>query len=270
MQLALPLTQRWRNRREAYRPAGELIDPQRYGVEVVAERDARPFVEMHHYAGSFPAARLSVGLYRAQPFQAPALVGVAVFSVPMQAAAIPAWAGVPAAAGVELGRFVLLDDVPGNGETWFLARAFRALRAEKPGVRAVLSYSDPTPRSTADGHVVKPGHIGVIYQAFNGRYVGRSSPRTLHMDAAGRIVSGRALSKLRNGERGEAYAERELVAMGAPARMPGEAGVEYVRRALAEGPFRAVRHPGNHVYAWPLDREAERTAVPPQPYPRAA
>ena len=29
---------------------------------------------------------------------------------------------------VELGRFVLLDSVAGNGETWFLARSFDILR----------------------------------------------------------------------------------------------------------------------------------------------
>jgi hypothetical protein len=31
--------------------------------------------------------------------------------------------------GVELGRFVLLDEEPANAETWFLARAFKVLRA---------------------------------------------------------------------------------------------------------------------------------------------
>jgi hypothetical protein len=41
--------------------------------------------------------------------------------------------GLPAgrhkAEAVELGRLVLLDDVPANGESWFIARAFELLRA---------------------------------------------------------------------------------------------------------------------------------------------
>ena len=45
------------------------------------------------------------------------VVGVAVFSVPMHGGVIPKHTGVAAAEGVELGRFVLRDSVPGNGET---------------------------------------------------------------------------------------------------------------------------------------------------------
>lgn len=267
-QLDLPLAQRWRGRRDSYRPAAEPIDPRRYGVEVIRRSEARAFVERHHYSGSYPAARCAVALYRARAFNAAELVGVAVFSVATNPASIRRHTGVDPAAGVELGRFILLDDVPGNGETWFLARAFRALRAEKPEVRAVLSYSDPVPRMTVAGEVVKPGHIGVIYQAHNGRYVGRGGARTIFLDASGRVVSGRALSKLRCETRGQAYAEKVLLEAGAPARRPGEDGRAYVRRALAEGPFRALWHPGNHAYVWPLDRAAEAVAAPALPYPK--
>lgn len=49
--------QRWRGRRDHYRPAGERFDPAAFGVEVIPERDARAFVVAHHYSGSYPAAR---------------------------------------------------------------------------------------------------------------------------------------------------------------------------------------------------------------------
>ena len=39
---------------------------------------------------------------------------------------------------VELGRFVLLDSVAGNGETWFLARSFEILR--KHAIVGVVSF----------------------------------------------------------------------------------------------------------------------------------
>lgn len=260
--------QRWRGGQDAYRPAGEPIDPAPYAVELVGEADAKAFVVREHYSRSYPAARCRVGLYRAGA----GLVGVAVFSVPIQGAAVSRWTGQPEAAGVELGRFVLRDDVPANGETWFLRRAFALLRADKPDVRAVLSYSDPERRLTADGRVVMPGHVGTIYQAFNGRYRGRGRARMLHVAPDGTVVSPRALSKVRLDEQGAAYAYAQLRALGAPARRPLEAGDAYVRRALSEGPFRAVRHPGNHVYAWGLDRLAVRAleAAAVLPYPKRA
>lgn len=255
--------QRWRLRRHSYRPAGEPIDTSRYGVDLLPDdRTARAFVEQHHYSGSYPAARFRVGLYRSRRWVTPELVGVAVFSVPAQRAAIPRWTGT--AEGVELGRFVLLDDVPANGETWFLARAFRALPGE---VRTVLAYSDPVARTALDGTVTMPGHVGTIYRAHNARYLGRSRARTLWLDPSARVVSERALSKIRTDERGAAHAYRRLVAAGAPPRRPLESGADYVRRALEEGPFRRLRHPGNLVYAWALRRDAERGLSEALPYP---
>lgn len=254
--MKIPNCQRWTEGRESYRPAGEPINPRPYGVAVI-RRDhvAREFVQRHHYSGSYPAARVRIGLFRRAE-----LVGVAVFSVGMQPAAMRKWAGVEPHQGVELGRFVLVDDVPANGETWFLARAFKLLQAEKPDLRAVLSYSDPVRRVSALGEVVLPGHVGTIYQAFNGRYVGRSKAKSLLLDADGRCVSRRTLSKIRNDEKGAAYAYESFRKAGAPARRPFESGPDYIARASLEGPFRKVRHPGNHAYVWAIGAQRRRTA----------
>lgn len=259
----LELVQRWRERRDAWRPAGERVRRGDYTVDVIAREQAKRFVEEHHYAGTFTAARLSVGLYRGRW-----LVGVAAFSVSMQARTIPARAGVAEKEGLELGRFVLLDEVPGNGETYFLGRAFRLLRSELPEVRAVVSYSDPVRRRAADGRLVLPGHIGTIYQAHNGRYVGRGAKRTLLLDADGRVFAPRALSKIRNGERGGEGAYRRLLAAGAPPRSFGEDWPAYLERVRREGPFRSIRHPGCHCYVWALEKSAQGGIAPAQPYPK--
>lgn len=262
--------QRWLCRRDSYRPAGEPIDPSQYGAVVIETAQAKRFVSEHHYSGSYPAARLNVGLLHAAPWRRSRLVGVAVFSVPMQAAAIGKYTGLPAAIGVELGRFVLLDEVPGNGETWFLGQAFRLLRQEKPEVRGVIAYADPVSRMTASGRLVKPGHVGTIYQAHNGRYLSRSSSRTLWLATDGTVISGRALSKLRADDQGAAYAYKQLLEHGAPRRKPLESSRAYVVRALHEGPFRKVRHPGNHVYSWGLDRLTKRALPAGLAYPKQA
>lgn len=275
-QLSLLPCLRWRSQTNAWRLAGEKIRPGLHGVEILPQASARAFVEEHHYSGTFPAAVLSVGLFRKEaPWSAAYLAGVAVFSVPVNQRTVPARLGLLPHEGFELGRLVLLDVVEGNGESWFVSRALQILRAEK-GARGVLSYSDPVRRVTAAGEEIMPGHVGVVYQALNGRYVGRSRARRHVLDPRGRVLDGRLQSKLTRDEQGRDYAERTLREMGAPRRRPGESGAAYLERAIQEGPFRVIRHPGNHCYVWALgssrkERRAVEEALPEgRPYPRLA
>ena len=181
MQPSLLVVQRWREGRDRYRPAGEVIQTADYDVAVL-EADASPkaFVRQHHYSGTYPAARFRFGLFRRGE-----LVGVAVFSHPVHDAVLTSVFPGRAIDSVELGRFVLLDSVPGNGETWFLGQCFRLLRRE--GLRGVVSFSDPVARRDEHDRVVFPGHLGTIYQAHNGAYLGRgrSSRMLLNPTAAG-------------------------------------------------------------------------------------
>lgn len=268
--------QRWNHRRDSYRPGAEPIDPSRYGVELLTEGQAKAFVERHHYSGSYPAARLRVGLFRSRgPHQAAELVGAAVYSVPMSQAVIPKWTSLAPAAGIELGRLVLLDEVEGNGETWFLARAMALVHAELPEVRAVLSCSDPVKRTTPEGRVIVPGHVGTVYQALNARHVGRTERATLYTTPTGQVVSKRALSKIAGDEVGADYAARQLAAAGAPVRLPGESGQAWIARIKASGWLGRFRHPGNLVYLWALGDRRERRQVlqgfpDPQAFPKAA
>lgn len=105
---------------------------------------------------------------------------------------------------VELGRFVLLDSVPGNGETWFLGRCFEQLRTH--GLFGVVSFSDPTPRTSSSGDRVFPGHVGTIYQAHNAAYLGRGTARTLRLLPDGSVFSARTAQKIRSQERGWQHA----------------------------------------------------------------
>lgn len=254
---------RWRAGRQRHRPAGERIRPEQHGVELLERRDAADFVQQHHYSRSYPAARLAVGLYR----EGLGLAGVAVFARGQQDAAVGRYApGLDPAEAVELSRLVLLDEVEGNGETWFLARAFRALRAELPEVRLVLSYSDPVIRRRLDGTALLPGHVGVVYQGLNATYHGRGKRRRLVLTPDGEVVPERAFQKLVAGERGAVGFYERLVAWGAPRLRIGEDVRSYLDRALTSGPFRVLPHPGNHVYSWALDPSVARVAA--LPYPR--
>lgn len=253
--------QRWRHKRDSYRPAGEPLRTERYGVELVSEAEAKRFTEAHHYSGTYPAARVRVGLRRVRPGGGSDLVGVAVYSVPMSQAVIPKWTGLEPAHGVELGRLVLLDDVEGNGETWFLARAMALVRQELPDVRAVLSCSDPVRRISSGGRVILPGHVGTVYQALNARHVGRTERATLYVTPGGEVVCKRTLSKIAGDEVGAAYAADQLLEFGAPPRFAGESGQSWIARIKASGWLGRFRHPGNLVYLWPMlseDVEVER------------
>src|SRR5262249_15352444 len=175
--------------RDRYRRAGEPIPTAEYDVEPAAEGEARAFVLAHHYSGSYPAARRRFGLFRRG-----LLAGVAVFSVPVNDRAVTGVFNVGDARDcLELGRFVLHDEVPGKGETWLLGRAFALLRRE--GFAGVISFSDPCPRANARGEPVFPEHVGTIYQAHNAVYLGRGTARTLKLLPDGSALSPRAMQK---------------------------------------------------------------------------
>lgn len=248
---------RWRERKHRHRPLGEPFAVERHGVEVATESELRPFVEREHYSGTWVAQRLSVGLYRCPRAFMPGrlgraeLVGACVFAVPMQKRVIPKYApGLEPSQGLELSRLVLLDHVEGNAESWFVRRALSLLARTLPEVLAVVSYSDPVIRRRWDGTAVLPGHTGGIYQALGARYFGRSKPSYKVIGPEGQNVCDRSRNKLLNDEEGASGFYRRFVAMGAPRIREGEAPGAYFDRALAEGPFSRLKHPGNHVYGW--------------------
>ena len=253
--------QRWREKRSSWVRQHKLFDPSLYKIKLVPEREAKHFVIRHHYSGTYPAARCRIGLYRGDD-----LVGVAVFSVPASQKVITRYADIDPLEGVELGRFVLLDCCEFNAESWFLARAFKLLKREL-GTRFCLSFSDPVPRQDEDGEIVKPGHVGQIYQALNAKYYGRASKATLLLMPNGRVMSPRSLGKVRRGESGKDYATAQLVRGGAPEPLVGESGESYVRRI--EPYFRKIRHPGNLAYGWSFDRHV-KTKLPELGYIKLA
>jgi hypothetical protein len=245
-------SQRWWYGRDRYRRFGEPIRTAEYEVATIPEGQAREFVVTHHYSRTYPAARRRFGL-----FHRDRLVGVAVFSVPVNDRTITDALGIQDARdGLELGRFVLLDEVPGNGETWFLGRAFRLLRQE--GFAGVVNFSDPCQRTNQHGELCFAGHVGGIYQAHNAVYLGRGRARTLKLLPDGSILSPRAMQKVRASEKGVGYVVRQLSRFGATA--PVSWAPEELTAWLnhwtdpAQGLCRHVHHRGNHKYAWSLSR----------------
>jgi hypothetical protein len=248
------VNQRWYKRLGSWRDESEIIDTRAHEVaEIPDDNTAKAFVEEHHYSGTYPAARERFGLYRGE-----ALVGVAVFSHPPNEAVLRK---LPCErmSGIELGRFVLLSDVPGNGESWFLARCFEQLRGK--GIEALVSHSDPLPRRNTDGALVLPGHVGNIYQATNAIYGGRTKARAMWLLPDGTCFSERAMSKIRTRDRGYRYAIDQLVRHGA--ERPLDIGIDLAAwmRVSLHVVARRVKHRGNHRYFWALDRRLRKAVA---------
>lgn len=267
-----PIAKRWHRQRQLWVPPDRpLFDPTRYAVEPLPRDQALEFVCTHHYSGSFPAARLSVGLFALSRTGAPTLCGVIVFGVPMSQHVIPHYTQLDPHHGIELSRMVLAESVGYNGETWTIKRAFNILRAEKPEIRAVVSFADPLERrDSRTNQLLKRSHWGACYAAANSIYAGRSSPRTLVM-AYGRVLSPRTLSKIRAQDRGADYAARQVLTLGAEPRRSGEEPAAWLDRVLAQPPFERLTHPGCNAFVFGMDKTttaAIRTRTGSLPYPQ--
>lgn len=267
------MNQRWELGRARWRSDRETIRPSEYEVADISHDQARAFIETHHYSKDYPAARYRFGLHRHGT-----LVGVAVFSQPVNNRTVTKVFPIHQKEGIELGRLVLLDEVPGNGESHFVAKCFRALREkavvdkdgrELRGILAAVSFSDPMPRRTAAGEVVLPGHVGTIYQSLNACYLGRADARTLRLFPDGTVFNHRTETKVRNKEQGWEGGVKELRAYGA-GELPGD-GPQDLRDWLAHWlPLvtRPLAHKGNHKYAWALHPSLKAHARPGGAYPK--
>ena len=249
-------SQRWRERRALWARDLTLIDPGAYSVDVIDHAAARAFIAQHHYLPRYPAAQLAVGLFARKG----ALEGVAVFAVPTTSAVVSRHTGFDdPRRGCVLARLILTDAVPQNGESFFVARAFRHLRRERPGIEAVVSYSDPG-----------AGHIGRGYCALSAAHRAVTKPRSV-LRVGNITISGRTLSKIRLGEQGQAGAIDQLVSLGVPRPRIGEEPRSWLWRLQRERHLVTHQQAGLFAYCFELTREARRRGrtLPRLPYPKA-
>lgn len=277
------VSQRWKTRRDFYRSTRDQFRPTDWRVDLMSGTGAKDvasdFVVRNHYAATYPQTRLQVGLYRASDGL---LAGVASFGNGPRGGA-EKYGGVGKRELIELNRFILLPEVPGNAETWFLTRAIeiagQVLDERGDQLKVVLSYSDPVPRRSSSGFLTMPGHVGNIYQARNAMYVGYSRSKSMHLDVRGVAPDPRMMAKIRSldtdaPERGAVTGARRFVSeFGAPERRRGESHSDWVRRALASEAFRCIPHSGNLTYLWTfgdkrLKREIEKELPVRLPYPK--
>ncbi len=276
--------QRWNQRKERWRSDATLFDPKTHYVAPLPQDQANAFVGRNHYlGGGIQAAIFRVGLFSAatpiptlqdSARRVDDLVGVAIFA-DAESWLIKKWAGGLSnrRAGrppLKLARLVLTDEVAFNGETWFLGASLKLL---KQGYRrplahhsqtpwqdrrfsALISLSDPVPHVLPGKKVVMPGHIGRVYQAFNGSYRGRTKPGDELWTPEGTPLSGLTISKIGTERSGKEAAVLYLERATGTKRRKGESLGSFRRRAIAKalqsGDLLNISHPGKHVYLWNL------------------
>jgi len=131
----------------------------------------KEFVKKYHYTGGIKGS-LTYGLFNNYE-----LIGVCAFATPSSENVCASVFGIEYKRSVtELHRLVLLDWVPKNSESWFISRALKVLKKDKPFYNAVLSFAD-----------ANEGHSGIIYQATNAIYTGTSSKSIFYLDQDGRL-----------------------------------------------------------------------------------
>lgn len=257
-------TQRWTGRTASWLHTSEGgFNPDRYGVVDLDWNPAAAFVTRHHYSGSFPSAVLRYGM--ADLWQ-DRLVGALVLGNGMGphvlASPFPHLEGGRQA--LELSRLVLLDEVPANAESWFVAEAL-TVAATDHGLRGVVMYSDPNERITPAG-IVMAGHLGIVYQALNCWYVGPSKPRYEDHLPDRTVLPERTASKIRGLERGYRGAVRRLVALGADepgdltAMTEDERGA-WTTAALAQAGAIRKKRDGKHRYLLATGTRTQRRDV---------
>ena len=286
------VNQRWRDHRGTFIVPDDRFNPRDYEVAYIPDdKTAKAFVLQHHYEDGYPASRFRYGLFD----RSGELCGVAIYATIAgnQATCMPfPWVSVEqvekrdddgnvllkkngdarmrnlypgAQSCVNLARFVLLDHVEANAESWFIARCHELLR--QTDVRGIISFSDPFPRTNQAGERTFVGHVGTIYQATNAVYVGRSRADSKLLFSDGTMVAGRSMSKVAGNEQGAEGFIRLLEQHGAPPLQPSQSMTAYVQTWL---PLltRSVSHPGNHKYVWALDRRDRRHLPDSQAYPK--
>jgi hypothetical protein len=142
-------------------------------VKRIDSKTGKEFIRKYHYAHGSHNGPMCWGLFDGNGV----LIGVLAFATPCSENVRSSIFGPEHKAHVtELHRLVILDRTPKNTESWFISRALKQLKLERPDIWAVVSFADES-----------QGHTGTIYQATNAIYYGKSSPARFYIDETGRL-----------------------------------------------------------------------------------
>ena len=151
----------------------KTVQNKNYSIRTLDCDTAKRYIIKNHYShgchnGPFPC----YGLIENEN-----LIGVLMFATPCSEAVRSSVFGEEMKDSViELHRLHILDITPKNTESWFISRCLKLLKEDDPKIKAVISFSDST-----------EGHNGIIYQATNFYYIGKTGSAVFYKDMEGRL-----------------------------------------------------------------------------------
>ena len=150
-----------------------MSDISNYTVRKIPCKEAKEYIIKNHYShGCHNAPSPCYGLFDNEN-----LIGVLMFATPCSENVRASVFGPEYKDSViELHRLHVLDVTPKNTESWFISHCLKLIKEDKPRVKAVISFSDTT-----------QGHNGIIYQATNFYFIGKTTPCTFYLDETGRL-----------------------------------------------------------------------------------
>lgn len=144
-----------------------------YTIKRIEPKIAKEYIHKNHYShGSHNGPSPCYGLFESEN-----LIGVCMFATPCsENVRASVWGKENKAHVTELHRLHILDVTPRNTESWFISRALKQLKIDKPSIWGVLSFSDTT-----------EGHEGTIYKATNAYRIGQTGKAKFFLDETGRL-----------------------------------------------------------------------------------
>lgn len=133
-----------------------------YDVKLVERNDIKDFIETYHYSKSINGV-ISDYCFALIEKDTGRLCGAMIYGRMAMANQWRKYGSSPEEVQ-ELRRLATLDETPTNTESFFIAKTLRWLRKNVKELKTVVSYADPY-----------YNHEGVIYQASNFEYVGKTA-----------------------------------------------------------------------------------------------
>ena len=197
-------------------------------------KESKQFIEENHYSHKMPqAVKYKFGFY--YKYQ---LRGMAIFSVPANRYSITSvFEDEHQSIGIELSRLFTTDNNVSNFESYCLSKCLQYLK-DNTDYDVVVSYADPN-----------FGHVGYLYQAVNGLYLGQTSKETRY------------------------FYKNQLLTRRSLGRKCGDTEVEHAKRIMEDGAEK-VKMDGKHKYLFFITNKKrkrdliKKMKVSPQKYPK--
>ena len=163
---------------ETYKRIIGDIKPDDIIIREINLKLAKKLVTKYHYSHTWPNTSIVLGFY----FRSK-LLGIVCYGVGANKNLIPSVCkGVKPDEGFELVRLFAFDWAPKNIESYMIAQSFKHIQQNYPKIKVLVSFADP-----------KQGHLGIIYQATNWLYTGKSKDE-FFFKFSGKLVHPRTVS----------------------------------------------------------------------------